>query len=101
MVPSDARVIDAYPDAPPTPAIDWLNWGNPCSRALWGTETCTAKDGVTKGLCILTGDPPTNDVYPGACRHWCYSTPYVNECPPDGHAVQDGNNSQGCHCAEN
>lgn len=98
----DAAVIDARPDAPPTPAVDWSNWGDPCDRSIYGAETCFARDGVTKGLCILTGEAPTNSVYPGACRHSCYANPpYIHECPLDGHAVYDGQHSQGCHCAQN
>ena len=98
----DAKVVDAYPDAPPTPAIDWANYGNDCQRGWYGATTCTARDGVTKGLCILTSVPPSSGVNTGACRHYCFSNPpYTKECPPDGHPVQDGYYSQGCHCAQN
>jgi hypothetical protein len=97
---SDAAV-DAVPDSPTTPAIDWSIWGLSCERGIYGAETCTATDGQSKGLCILTGEAGTNSVYPGTCRPTCLSQPsHATECPADASAVNDGTNSQGCYCKE-
>lgn len=95
--PIDARV-DAFNN---TPAIDWSIWGGPCFRGSYGHVTCTASDGTTGGLCILTGDPVTASGYPGACRPTCLSNPpYVYPCPPDARDVWDGYQSQGCYCVQ-
>lgn len=85
----------ALPDAGPDAfndygKVDWGQWGAPCSRAVYGAETCRSLDG-TAGLCVE----------PGLCMPTCYSGTegHRSTCPADGQPVYDGIHSQGCYCS--
>jgi hypothetical protein len=89
---SPVTVDAAIPDSPPTPAIDWTIWGQPCTRAPYGMVACTASDGTTRGLCIQDTQ---------ACEPGCLSQPgHATECPADGVRTENPANSDGCWCKE-